>query len=108
MQMVASSLPDVNIDHCIYREDSTEAASSYIIRSEATGSRTIVNYNELSEMSFEEFTQLVKELELDGEQGKNDWWHFEVGFSPLKSLTTYNGSLPVYFLCPPNKFAPLC
>jgi ketohexokinase len=81
--MVASSLLGVDLSHCIYREDSTEAASSYIIRSEETGTRTIVNFNELTEMSFEEFKQLVGELHMNGEQKENDWWHFEVDFSFL-------------------------
>jgi ketohexokinase len=78
--MITSSLPGVNLSHCIYREECSEAASSYIIRSQETSSRTIVNYNELKEMSFEEFKRLGESLELgegDGD-GKGDWWHFEV------------------------------
>ncbi len=37
----------INFDHCLYREGSSEPASSYILRSQASGSRTIVNYNDI-------------------------------------------------------------
>jgi ketohexokinase len=73
-EFIRNSLPAVNLDHCIHRSGKSEAPSSYIIRSEETNSRTIVNYNELEEMSFEEF-KLVFEM-----VGKDvALWHFEVG-----------------------------
>jgi ketohexokinase len=65
--------PRVSLRHCIYREDFEEPASSYIIKSQSSGSRTIVNYNELPEMTLEEFVQIADSL--------NDevaWYHFEV------------------------------
>jgi hypothetical protein len=64
----------VSLEHCLYREMHTEAASSYIIRSEQTGSRTIVNYNNLPEMTIGEFEAIVRRFSSDDET----WWHFEV------------------------------
>ncbi|KAM0345206.1 hypothetical protein ACHAPU_006843 [Fusarium lateritium] len=63
----------IDFDRCLYREGSTEAASSYIIRSEETGSRTLVNYNELPDMTEDEFGNMVRGFEADEET----WWHFE-------------------------------
>lgn len=64
----------VDFSHCIYRRENTEAASSYIIRSEATGSRTLVNYNDLQEMTVQEFEAVVRGFCAD----QDTWWHFEV------------------------------
>lgn len=63
-----------SLKHCIYREDHTEPASSYIIRSGASGSRTIVNYNDLPEMSASEFEKRVQAFD----PAQETWWHFEV------------------------------
>ncbi|EEP81420.1 conserved hypothetical protein [Uncinocarpus reesii 1704] len=68
----ASWGPKVNFQHCIYREDCTEPASSYIIKSQSAGTRTIVNYNELPEMSTEEFIQIA-----DSMPTAPKWFHFE-------------------------------
>lgn len=63
----------IDFQHCLYRDGYDEPASSYIIRSQTTGSRTIVNYNELPEMTVEEFVRIA-----DAFQGEADtWWHFE-------------------------------
>ena len=71
---VKSSLrPTVDLTHCIYREEWEEPASSYIIRSQSSGSRTIVNYNDLPEMTSEEFITMADRL---GDKLK--WCHFEV------------------------------
>ncbi|KAF3386260.1 Ketohexokinase [Penicillium rolfsii] len=70
----------VNLDHCIYRDGFEEPASCYIIRSKGTGSRTIVNYNNLPEMSLEEFTRTADEL-----GPKATWFHFE-GRTPGMTL----------------------
>ncbi|QKX61087.1 uncharacterized protein TRUGW13939_08233 [Talaromyces rugulosus] len=64
--------PSVDCDNCVYREDTSEPASCYVIQSQQTGSRTIVNYNGLSEMTFEEFKTCVGQTELE-----NCWFHFE-------------------------------
>lgn len=72
-QLRSAFEPHVRLDHCIYREQFQEPASSYIIKSQSTGSRTIVNYNELPEMTIEEFTQIADKL---GPQAT--WFHFEV------------------------------
>ncbi|KAI4234839.1 MAG: hypothetical protein L6R40_006628 [Gallowayella cf. fulva] len=72
-QEIKSSFAEAtDLTHCICREDNTEPASSYIIRSKAVDSRTIVNYNGLREMTVEEFASVVDGL------GKGlGWCHFE-------------------------------
>ena len=45
--------------HSFYRPSHQDPASSYIIRSTATQSRTIVNYNDLAEMTVDEFVTIV-------------------------------------------------
>ncbi|KAL2140181.1 hypothetical protein VTI28DRAFT_4105 [Corynascus sepedonium] len=68
---------DGNVDcsHCLYREGHNEPASSYIIRSTKTGSRTIVNFNDLPEMTTDEFERIADAF---AERGDECWWHFEV------------------------------
>ncbi|KJZ80555.1 hypothetical protein HIM_00405 [Hirsutella minnesotensis 3608] len=65
--------PRADFSYCLYRQDCTEPASSYIIRSEATGSRTIVNYNDLPEMTAREFEGVASRFDSACET----WWHFE-------------------------------
>lgn len=65
--------PHVRLDHCIYREQFQELASCFIIKSQSTGSRTVVNYNELPEMTVEDFIPIADKL---GPQAS--WFHFEV------------------------------
>lgn len=67
--------PQVSLERCIYREGFGEPASSYIIKSSAAGSRTIVNYNELPEMSVHEVRGLVEAVGM-----RTGWIHFEVFF----------------------------
>jgi ketohexokinase len=76
---IASSLgPNVDLSTCIHREECTEAASSYIIRSSDTGSRTIVNYNGLPEMTLDEFRIVCGKLPSEHEhKGESLWFHFE-------------------------------
>lgn len=69
----------VGFQHCLYRETHTQAASSYIFRSKQTGSRTIINYNDLPEMTVDEFEAVVRRFN----PGDETWWHFEV--SPVQS-----------------------
>ncbi|KAI0977379.1 putative PfkB family kinase [Xylaria arbuscula] len=70
----------VDFSRCIFRDSNQEPASSYIIRSSATGSRTLVNYNDLAEMTFDEFVAAAENL--DGEKA---WFHFE-GRIPATTL----------------------
>ncbi|PYI03808.1 pfkB family kinase [Aspergillus sclerotiicarbonarius CBS 121057] len=63
--------PHVSLSNCIYRDAFEEPASSYIIKSESSGSRTIVNYNELPEMEVEEFEKIADRL------ANASWFHFE-------------------------------
>jgi ketohexokinase len=75
----------IDFGYCLYREGHQEPASSYIIRSAETGSRTIVNYNDLPEMTASEFERIVDAFaeHRDGDGGDDGdgvgcWWHFEV------------------------------
>ncbi|KAI0024339.1 hypothetical protein F4780DRAFT_725116 [Xylariomycetidae sp. FL0641] len=72
-RIIDSFGPDTPVDfsRCIYRPDRTEPASSYILRSEASGSRTLVNYNDLPEMTTDEFVAAADGL------GNATWFHFE-------------------------------
>lgn len=65
----------IDFSHCLYREGYEEPASSYIIRSGETGSRTIVNFSELPEMTVGEFEEIADAFT---EHGDESWWHFEV------------------------------
>lgn len=51
----------VNLTRCIYRPGENPA-SSYIIRSEATGTRTLVNYSDLADMTVDEFIEAVSDI----------------------------------------------
>ncbi|RYC59953.1 hypothetical protein CHU98_g6272 [Xylaria longipes] len=62
----------VDFSRCIFRDRNEQPASSYIIRSSATGSRTLVNYNDLAEMSFHEFVAAAESV-----GGEDAWFHFE-------------------------------
>lgn len=68
----------MDFSHCLYREDHDQPASSYIMRSEATGTRTVVNHNALPEMSIREFERVAGAFS-DAET----WWHFEVFYPPF-------------------------
>ncbi|KAI0471063.1 Ribokinase-like protein [Xylariaceae sp. FL0804] len=77
-QIVESFGPDalVDLSECVYRAGSEQPASSYIIRSAATGSRTLVNYNDLPEMTAAEFVAAADRLSGDDDY-QNTWFHFE-------------------------------
>ena len=68
---------------CIFREASKEPASCYIIKSQATGSRTIVNYNDLPDMTVNEFIDSVNAMAT-----QITWFHFEVYRLWLSASTT--------------------
>ncbi|KAF2109780.1 Ribokinase-like protein [Lophiotrema nucula] len=77
-KFIRSSLNNVALDpSSIYREDTQEAASSYIIKSRDTDSRTIVSYNELPEMALDEFVMKAGIMAVQ-EDAKMGWYHFEV------------------------------
>lgn len=77
-KVVSSFGPDSPIDlsHCIYRDDQTEAASCWIMSSQATGTRTIVNHNALDDMTIDEFVAVADAFHNEG--AEDMWWHFEV------------------------------
>ncbi|KAL1895218.1 hypothetical protein Sste5346_005363 [Sporothrix stenoceras] len=70
-----------NLDLCIYRDGHTSPASSYILRSAATGSRTIVNHSDLPEMTADEFREVADWFFDSHPVSENtpvsSWWHFE-------------------------------
>jgi ketohexokinase len=91
----------IDFSHCIYRNENSEAASSYIIRNMEKGSRTIVNHNGLPEMTVEEFASILSKFNPEEES----WWHFEVScilrkltILPLRILTlpclSHQGRIP--------------
>jgi len=57
----------------LYREGYSEPASSYIIKNLENASRTIINYNDLPEMTCDEFVQIADSLASEA-----IWYHFEV------------------------------
>ncbi|PFH55275.1 hypothetical protein XA68_10203 [Ophiocordyceps unilateralis] len=69
----------VDLSHCLYREAYDEPAASYIIRSQASTSRTIVNHNDLPEMTVDEFDAVISALaDPSSDSSSSDsWWHFE-------------------------------
>lgn len=89
----------VDLGHCIYRPAHAEAASSYIIRSEQSGSRTLVNYNDLPEMTAAEFEPVARSFRADQET----WWHFEVrdrSFLPPSIERDCLFFISFFFFCP--------
>ena len=78
MKLISESLQNVKLEPTtIYREDATEAASSYIIVNAHKGTRTIVSYNELKEMTLKEFVTRAKIL-INNAGVCEGWYHFEV------------------------------
>ncbi|CAN8095839.1 unnamed protein product [Discula destructiva] len=64
----------VDVSHSVYREHQTEAASCYVLQSQATGSRTILSHNDLDDMTLEEFIDIAAAFkDRDGQTR----WHFE-------------------------------
>jgi ketohexokinase len=64
--------PHVRLDHCVYREQFHEPASCFIIKSQSTGSRTIVTHNELPDMTLGDFHSIADKI---GHEAT--WFHFE-------------------------------
>lgn len=94
-QYIQSSLqPFVDLDRCIYREAFLEPASSYVIRSQASDSRTIINYNQLPDMTLNDFIASCTSLQM----GRDSWFHFEVIVSrcPLSEPSTNGNSREEY------------
>ncbi|OKL63632.1 hypothetical protein UA08_00268 [Talaromyces atroroseus] len=77
---------DVNCSCCIYRQHLVDPASCYVFKSRETGSRTIVNYNELPEMTFDEFKSSVEKLG----SIEDTCFHFEIKPSALISVELEN------------------
>jgi ketohexokinase len=80
-EIISSLEPNIDLTRCLFREEFSEAASSYIIKSRSNDSRTIVNYNELPEMTTAEFMGMADKL---GE--KASWYHFEASLSNVSEI----------------------
>ncbi|KAH9868178.1 hypothetical protein J1614_007250, partial [Plenodomus biglobosus] len=79
-RFIKDSLPGINLEKSIFRQDHEEAASSYIIQSQATLSRTIVSVNALPEMTTDEFKAHIGAIAKDHihQRPQNNYWiHFE-------------------------------
>lgn len=79
-RFIKASLPGINLEKSIFRQDHDEAASSYIIQSQATLSRTIVSLNQLPEMTTDEFKAHIDAMAQDHlpqRPRKKCWIHFE-------------------------------
>lgn len=76
-EQVHSSFGDgrVDLQHSVYREDQAEPASCYVLHSQATGSRTIVNHNSLDDIRIDEFVGIAENFR---DEDDRTWWHFEV------------------------------
>ena len=85
----SSTSSRISLDHAFFRDDFFEAASSYIIRSEATGTRTVVNYNGLDEMTVQEFMGAATRFLLN--DGDGAWFHFEVRVARLHASDRSDG-----------------
>ncbi|CAK7202354.1 hypothetical protein SEUCBS139899_005077 [Sporothrix eucalyptigena] len=74
-----ADVPAPNLDLCLYRSGHSMPASSYIIRSAATSSRTIVNYYGLPDMEAEEFQEAAGRFFTKYQSSEEDssLWHFE-------------------------------
>jgi ketohexokinase len=68
---------DIDFSRCLYRAGHDQPASSYIMRSADTASRTIVNFNDLPDMTAREIEAIADAFATDG-HGDGCWWHFEV------------------------------
>lgn len=69
--------PHISLQHCIHRPNYMEPVSSYIIASQATSTRTIVNHAALPEMTFPELHAQLSPLLSDSDDVAQIWIHFE-------------------------------
>lgn len=78
-RFIMDSLPGINFEQSLFRQDHEEAASSYIIQSQATLSRTIVSINELPEMTADDFISRIGTTAEDDvvQPPQKRWVHFE-------------------------------
>ena len=77
----------IDFSSCLFRDDHDQAAASWILRSDETNSRTIVNWNDLPEMTTDEFRGIVEGLKQQTnpaeDSANSEWWfHFEVWANP--------------------------
>ncbi|KAM0335804.1 hypothetical protein ACHAQA_000854 [Verticillium albo-atrum] len=94
-QIMASFKDEACIDfsHCLFRDGHRTPASCYVLRSAASGSRTIINSNTLPDMTVDEFAAIVGAMTgrigadpLDASRDASRWWwHFE-GRTPSTTL----------------------
>ena len=73
------NVPSPLLATCIFRAGHPNPASCCILRSAATGSRTIVTHNDLPDMTPVEFRDVAARLRYstDNSDAESEWWHFE-------------------------------
>jgi len=77
VQFIRNSIPHVGIDDsCIFRDEFSDAASSYIIQAAKNNSRTIVSYNPIPEMTTQEFIDRAAQVK-ERCGASEGWYHFE-------------------------------
>ena len=77
-KFICGSIAGVNTaGMSLFRDGYEEAASSYIIQSQESRSRTIVSINKLPEMKFQEFKQRVESFASPLAADEMAWFHFE-------------------------------
>ncbi|CAG8665496.1 15693_t:CDS:2, partial [Acaulospora morrowiae] len=72
---------NIKTSTCIFRADAKHAPVAYIIHADSTSSRTIINYNSIEELTFEEFKRKFDQACAEEIARSNevpfDWIHFE-------------------------------
>ncbi|CAJ0625279.1 7852_t:CDS:2 [Entrophospora sp. SA101] len=74
---------NIKTSTCIHRNNANHSPIAYILHSDSTGSRTIVNYNSIDELTFDEFKHEFDKvcteemIEDDDKIVPFDWIHFE-------------------------------
>ncbi|CAG8441462.1 1447_t:CDS:2 [Diversispora eburnea] len=66
---------NIKTSTCIFRPNATHAPVAYIIQAESTSSRTIINYNSIDELTFDEFKRKFDTV--CNEEIPFNWIHFE-------------------------------
>lgn len=67
----------LNMTYCMYRTGVQEPISSYIISSQQAGTRTIINHNQIEEMSLTEFNDALNKIDVRYSAVQRRWFHLE-------------------------------
>lgn len=67
----------VNTRYCLFNNRVKEPISSYIVSSQETGTRTIINHNDIQEMSLHNFESAMNDIRKQVGVRMRYWCHFE-------------------------------